>query len=237
MDLVSCSTSTSLNDPVDLWPFSSGTLAGANEREVLQPLGHQIATSGVTTVVPDWSCDEGGRGRHHLTASLAFTQELSERIGLSRVSLAGWSLGPNAGLDVVLLTTILGGWRPAAFIGISGGFDDSPYYRRGSFDIAVDPSVPLLLIHRSSDEVVPVELARVTYESLRRAGWEITLREVEADHAGRCSRRDIRPQRSPVCFHRRPHSSTTVGDHRPVDCRFRAHCLMGISKRQFGGAS
>jgi predicted esterase len=158
--------------------------SGPNERDVLEPLADQIAAAGVTTIVPDWSCDDGGRGRHHLTASLAFTRDLSGSIGLGRVVLAGWSLGASAGLDVVLLTTILGGWRPAAFIGLSGGFDDSPYSERDSFAVTVDPSVPLLLIHGSSDEVVPIGRARITFEALLRAGWEVTLREVETDHAG-----------------------------------------------------
>jgi hypothetical protein len=31
-------------------------------------------------------------------------------------------------LDVVLTCTNLGGWSPDAFIGLSGGFDDSPYH-------------------------------------------------------------------------------------------------------------
>ncbi len=152
--------------------------SGPNERGVLEPLAHQIAAAGVTTVVPDWSSDDGGSGRHHLTASVAFARSLSDR-----VVLAGWSLGANAGLDVVL-TTILGGWRPAAFIGIAGGFDDSPYSDQDSFGVTGDPSVPLLLIHGSSDEVVPIERARITFQALLEAGWKITLREVETDHAG-----------------------------------------------------
>jgi predicted esterase len=139
--------------------------SGPNERDVLEPLAHRIATAGVTTIVPDWSCDDGGRGRHHLTASLAFTRDLSARTGFGRVILAGWSLGASAGLDVVLLTTILGGWRPAAFVGLSGGFDGSPYRGRDSVDVPVNPCAPLLLIHGSSDEVVPIEQARITFEA------------------------------------------------------------------------
>lgn len=157
---------------------------GPNERDVLEPLAHRIAAAGVTTIVPDWNTADGGRGRHHLSASLAFTRDLSTATGAGRVVLAGWSLGANAGLDVVLLTTILGGWRPAGFIGLSGGFDDSPYSERDPLGVSVDPSVPLLLIHGTFDEVVPVERARVTFDELLRAGWDITLREVETDHAG-----------------------------------------------------
>lgn len=157
---------------------------GPNERDVLEPLAQQMAAAGVTTIVPDWTSADGGKGRHHLSASLAFTRELSAAIGFDRVVLAGWSLGANAGLDVVLRTTILGGWRPSAFIGLSGGFDDSPFRERDPFGITVDPSVPLLLIHGTFDEVVPVERARITFDALVGAGWEITLRELETDHAG-----------------------------------------------------
>jgi predicted esterase len=158
--------------------------SGANERDVLGPLAHQIAGRGVPTIVPDWSRDDGGRGRHHLSASLAFTLDRAAATGLDRIVLAGWSLGANAALDVVLLSSTLGGWRPAGFIGLSGSFDDSPYRQGGSVDVAVDPTVPLLLIHGSSDEVVPVERARTTLERLGRAGWRASLREVETDHAG-----------------------------------------------------
>jgi pimeloyl-ACP methyl ester carboxylesterase len=157
---------------------------GAKERDVLGPLAHRIASGGVPTIVPDWSCDDGGLGRHHLSASLAFTLDLAAATGLDRIVLAGWSLGANAGLDVVLLSSILGGWRPAGFIGLSGSFDDSPYRQGDSFDVAVDPAIPLLLIHGSSDEVVPVARARTTLERLGRAGWRASLREVETDHAG-----------------------------------------------------
>lgn len=157
---------------------------GADEREVLEPLAHRIATAGVTTIVPDWSCDDGGRGRHHLSASLAFTRHYCVSRHIGRVVLAGWSLGANAALDVVLRTTVLGGWHPAGFIGLSGGFDESPY-RQGDPSAATgDRCVPLLLIHGSSDEVVPVERARHTFETLVDTGWDITLRQLETDHAG-----------------------------------------------------
>jgi acetyl esterase/lipase len=157
---------------------------GPNERDVLEPLAERIAAAGVATIVPDWSRDDGGGGKHDLGASLAFIRELSARNGFGRVVLAGWSLGANAGLDVVLRMTFLGGWRPAAFIGISGGFDESPYREPNSSGVVVDPSLPLLLIHGSHDEIVPVERARITFESLRRAGWDVTLREIGTDHAG-----------------------------------------------------
>ena len=123
---------------------------GANERDVLGPLGHEIARAGVPTIVPDWSSDDGGRGKHHLTASLAFTNDMAERTGFDRIVLAGWSLGASAGLDLVLLASILGSWRPAAFIGLSGSFDESPFrdgeaLRHGSRSDGPAPAHPRLL--------------------------------------------------------------------------------------------
>jgi fermentation-respiration switch protein FrsA (DUF1100 family) len=42
----------------------------------------------------------------------------------------------------------------------------------------------VLLIHGTVDEVVPVERSRMMYEGLDGAGWNVTLREVDTDHAG-----------------------------------------------------
>ena len=160
--------------------------SGANERDVLEPLARQVAASGVAAFVPDWSCDDGGGGQHHLCASLAFTCDYLAGRGVPRVVLVGWSLGASAALDVVLRSTLLGGWRPAAFAGISGGYSHSPFHGPRAIGVPPDPSVPLplLLVHGSSDEVVPVERARLTYEALRRAGWPVVLHEVASDHAG-----------------------------------------------------
>jgi predicted esterase len=165
--------------PVLLWHGR-----GADERDVLAPLALRIAAAGVATIVPDWSRDDGGGGRHHLTASLAFTLDYADSVGSGRMVLAGWSLGANAGLDVVRRSAVLGGWRPAAFVGLSGSFDESPYEGPDPPGATVEPSVPVLLIHGTSDEVVPVERARSTCTALERSGWEISLREVDTDHAG-----------------------------------------------------
>ena len=169
-------------------PDSAGALlwhgSGPHERDVLEPLARQVAASGVEVFVPDWSCDDGGGGRHHLCASLAFTCDRLAGRGVPRVVLVGWSLGASAGLDVVLRSTLLGGWRPAAFVGISGGYTDSPFHAPPAFGASPDPSVPILLIHGSSDELVPVERGRLTHDALRRAGWQARFEEVASDHAG-----------------------------------------------------
>lgn len=172
-----------------LLPCGSATVllwhgSGSDERDVMEPLARHIASAGVPVIVPDWNSDDGGRGRHHLSASLAFTRDFSESMGIGRVVLAGWSLGADAGLDLVLVCTALDTWRPDAFVGLSGAFDESPYRGPATSTATARPSVPLLLIHGSSDEVVPVQRSRGTCEDLRASGWNIQLREVDTDHAG-----------------------------------------------------
>lgn len=160
--------------------------SGANERDVLEPLARQIARAGVRVMVPDWSTDDDTNGRSHLTASLAYVRNFHSKFGaVDRVVLAGWSLGASAGLDVVRHPELFGGWRPKGFVGISGGFNRSPFFKEeGSRDSSVDPSLPLVLVHGSSDEIVLPERARVTCDHLRKEGWSVTSREVTTDHAG-----------------------------------------------------
>jgi predicted esterase len=157
---------------------------GPNERDVMESLAQSIAGAGVSTFVPDWTSDDGRRGRHHLSSSLAFAGDLVDALGLNRLVLAGWSLGASAGLDVVRMCTVLGGWRPDGFIGLAGGYDGSPYRTPYSGLAVAHPSVPVLLIHGSSDEVVPPSRSRRVFDDLRPAGWDIELREVKTDHAG-----------------------------------------------------
>jgi predicted esterase len=159
--------------------------SGANERDVLEPLAHQIAWAGVRVIVPDWSTDDGANGRNHLTASLTFARHSVAKEGsVDRLVLAGWSLGASAGLDLVRHPELVDGWRPTAFVGISGGFNRSPFFEKEWRGSSVDPSIPLVLVHGSADEVVPRGRSAVIFERLSREGWSVTLREVAADHAG-----------------------------------------------------
>jgi predicted esterase len=158
---------------------------GANEREALEPLARHVAGGGVRVMVPDWSTDDDADGRNHLTASLSFVLNSgSKERPVTRVVLAGWSLGASAGLDLLCHAEAFGGWRPDALVCISGGFHRSPYSPEQPSDSSVDPSVPLVLIHGASDEVVPPERSRVTFDRLLQEGWNVTLREVATDHAG-----------------------------------------------------
>jgi predicted esterase len=159
--------------------------SGANERVVLEPLARHIANAGVRVFVPDWSSDDDANGRTHLTASLSFARNVLSGAGSGDgLVLAGWSLGASAGLDVVRHPEVVGGWRPTAFVGVSGGFHGSPFSEAVPRQPSVDPSIPLVLVHGSADEVVPIERSRATYERLLEEGWRVTLREVPTDHAG-----------------------------------------------------
>jgi predicted esterase len=159
--------------------------SGANERDVLEPLARQIASAGVRVMVPDWSTDDDTNGRNQLTASLTYVRNFHSKVGaVDRVVLAGWSLGASAGLDVVRHPELVGGWRPNGFVGISGGFNRSPFFEEECGDSSVDPSIPLVLVHGSSDEIARPERARVTRDHLLREGWSVTGREVTTDHAG-----------------------------------------------------
>ncbi len=166
--------------PVLLWHGS-----GANERDVLEPLARRIAGSGVRVLVPDWNTHDGANGRNHLTASLTFVRHSPPNVGsVDRVVLAGWSLGASAALDLVRHPELVDGWRPTAFVGISGGFNRSPFSQDEWRSSSVDPSIPLLLVHGASDEVVPPERSVLTGARLLEEGWRVTLREVTTDHAG-----------------------------------------------------
>ena len=175
-------------EPELAWPATAVVLwhgSGANERVVLEPLARQIAGAGVRVVVPDWSTDDEAHGRNHLTASLAFVRnQYAEVASIGRVVLAGWSLGASAGLDVVRRPGIVGGWRPSAFVGISGGFHRTPFTGEGQQELSVDPAVPLVLVHGATDEVVPFDRSSAMYDRLLAEGWNITLRAVRTDHAG-----------------------------------------------------
>jgi predicted esterase len=171
------------------WPAAAVVVlwhgSGANERVVLEPLARQIAGAGVRAVVPDWSTEDEANGRNHLSASLAFARnQYAEVESIDQMVLVGWSLGASAGMDLVRSPEVIGGWRPSAFVGISGGFNRSPFSGEEQPELSVDPAIPLVLIHGAADEVVPFGRSSAMYDRLLGQGWNITLRAVQTDHAG-----------------------------------------------------
>ncbi len=159
--------------------------SGADERQVLAPLAREIASAGLVTVLPDWSPDDPELGRAHLLASISYTLDpLAGPEGIDRLVLAGWSRGASMGLRFVLDPPWTDDWRPAAFVGISGGYQDALSNAEPVDGHTVDRRAPIVLIHGINDEVVPVEGSRAAILKLRAGGWSVARREVEADHAG-----------------------------------------------------
>ncbi|MEW2085796.1 alpha/beta hydrolase [Streptomyces sp. NPDC005283] len=161
---------------------------GPDERDVLAPLAREIASLGPTVLVPDWRSDRPDDGRGHLTDALRFARDYTRAFtNPERIVLAGWSAGAGAALGVSLHPELFDGWRPAAVVGISGGYRRSarttgtvPLEMLGR---AVEP-VPVRLVHGSADTAVPCDSSRELHEALSQQGWDSELYEPASDHAG-----------------------------------------------------
>lgn len=168
---------------------------GPDERDVLASLAREIAGLGPTVLVPDWRSDQPDDGREHLTDSLRFARDYVRdsvrefNDGPGQLILAGWSgsAGAGAALGVALQPELFGGWRPAAVVGIAGGYR-RPARTTGTAPLqaigrAVAP-MPVLLVHGTQDTVVPVESSRELHGALLTHNWDSELSEQATDHAG-----------------------------------------------------
>ncbi|MEV8314780.1 alpha/beta hydrolase [Streptomyces sp. NPDC059900] len=162
---------------------------GPDEREVMATLAREIAGAGPTVLVPDWRSDQPDEGREHLTASLRFARDYVREHGgdKGQLVLAGWSAGAGAALGVALQPELFDGWRPAAVVGIAGGYR-RPARTTGTVPLqavgrAAAP-VPVRLVHGAADMVVPADSSRELHEALRAHSWDSRLSEPDADHAG-----------------------------------------------------
>ncbi|MFI6092852.1 alpha/beta hydrolase [Streptomyces sp. NPDC051218] len=162
---------------------------GPDERDVMASLAREIAGFGPTVLVPDWRSDRPDGGREHLTDALRFARDHvgASTDGAARLVLAGWSAGAAAAVGVALRPEVVGGWRPAAVVGVAGG------YRRPAPTTGTAPleavggtvaPIPLRLVHGTTDEVVPVDSSRELHEALLAHGWDSELSEPVTDHAG-----------------------------------------------------
>jgi len=156
---------------------------GPDERDVLAALAQRVAELGARVVVPDWRSDAVDSGRAQLLASLAFARGRSDRL-----VLAGWSRGAAAAAGLGLHG--LDGWRPAAVVGVAGGYgfvNRDPIQQAMTLDTigpaGADP-IPFHLVHGSADEVVPVERSRVMADALRDNGYPVDFAQYPTDHAG-----------------------------------------------------
>lgn len=161
---------------------------GPDERDVMAPLAREIATLGCTVLVPDWRSDLPDGGRAHLDGALRIVLDEGAFTGGSAgLVVAGWSAGAGAALGVALHPELYGGWRPAAVVGIAGGYR-RPARTTGTLPLeALDRGVApvsVRLVHGTVDTVVPCDSSRELHRALRAHGWNSVLDEPVTDHAG-----------------------------------------------------
>lgn len=162
---------------------------GPDERDVMAALAREIAGLGPTVLVPDWRSDQPDGGREHLIDSLRYAHEHARQVadGAGQLMLAGWSAGAGAVVGIALQPAEFDGQRPAAVVGIAGGYR-RPARTTGTAPLeAVDRAVapiPVRLVHGTADEAVPVESSRELHEALLSHGWDSALSEPVTDHAG-----------------------------------------------------
>jgi len=166
--------------------------SGPDERDALVPLAAAIAAHGPVALVPDWRSDDLTVGADELLASIDFTTRTAAELGgdPGRVVLAGWSLGASAAADVALHPGIADGWHPSGLVGLGGGYGRTPFASQWTErdpmagDAVGGAGRPALLVHGTSDSVIPLEGSVAGTGVLAEAGWRVVLRQVDTDHAG-----------------------------------------------------
>lgn len=166
--------------------------SGPDERDAVVPLAAAIAAHGPVVLAPDWESADLGVGVRELRESIAFVLARAADLGgdPGRVVLAGWSLGASAAADVALRPDVADGWCPSAIVGLAGGYDRSPFGDQSTTrDPMAGPSAggdgrPALLFHGTSDHLIPLQCSVHASEVLAGAGWRVTLRRMDCDHAG-----------------------------------------------------
>jgi len=165
---------------------------GPDERDVLAPLARAVASLGAVCFVPDWRPDAEDGGRTHLRESALFVRQHGADFNgdVTRITLAGWSLGGKTAVVVALDDAALDGWRPRAVVAIAGGYTSpDPLTGRAALERLAEDGVlaspiPVHVVHGTADSRVDVEQARRLHTALRQRGWPTTLSELDTDHAG-----------------------------------------------------
>lgn len=163
---------------------------GCDERDVMRPLAEAVARRGLVVVVPDWRSDAPDRGRSHLLDSLDFALQYGASYGgdTDRTVLAGWSAGAPAACGIAFHPEAVGGWQPAAVVGIAGRYDVTA--RTTGTVPATDatepgtPLVPVSLVHGAHDPVIDVSYSSDFAATLQEAGVPVRFEPLNTDHAG-----------------------------------------------------
>jgi len=153
--------------------------AQTDARSAMRPLAEQVASHGLTVVVPDWDSHATDGGRGDLLGSVEFSRE---RTGAGELILVGWSLGGAAAAGLTIHADRFN-VLVAHTVCLAGAF------------IAPDPITgaplptelptqrsPFTLLHGTADDVVPVEVSRSFAATLKDNKWPVELVESAADH-------------------------------------------------------
>lgn len=173
---------------------------GPDERDILRPVARAVAGSGALgalgalVYVPDWRSDAPDAGRAHLLASLEYARTHAGRHGgdPERIVLAGWSAGAPAALGLALRPEVVGGWRPAAVVGIASRYDlparttgTPPLSDLAASGPGIPVPVPVHLVHGTADTLMGPAYSRAARDALMARRWPVELEEIAgADHAG-----------------------------------------------------
>ena len=103
---------------------------------------------------------------------LQFVDELLARYPTSKLVLSGFSQGAMMALDAGLRA----GGKLAGIVAMSGGLYEA------DLDLAKTPRVPVLIVHGSADDVVPVNYARRARAVLENAGFDVDYHEYPMAH-------------------------------------------------------
>jgi dienelactone hydrolase len=156
--------------------------AQTDARASVRPLAQLLAAHGLAVIAPDWNSRAPDGGRSDLLGSIEFTQAWSAHP--DKVVVAGWSLGGAAAAALAIRGQ---SYLPVAHaVCLAGAFmvADPIFGERLSAEASDgDGRAPFTLIHGDRDDVIPAAASRAFAALLQRAGWPVTLVELETDHA------------------------------------------------------
>jgi predicted esterase len=159
---------------------------GPNERGVMTHLASAIATSGVRVLAADWDSTAHDHGRSDVLRSLGHAQRAAAELGIdaARLVVVGWSLGATAAISLAVQpdgparTVLLApGDGPRAVSAVTGAALPRVFP-------AADGGRTIDILHGARDDISHPALVRGLAARLRAAGWDTTLTEVDAEHAG-----------------------------------------------------